>query len=90
MGRWIETLRRSRKGAVGTVIAMAVLACATAGARAQDDILIGQTSPYSGPVSALSVIGNTHQAFFTRLNEQGGINGRKVKLLSVDDGYSPP
>jgi len=81
---------RHLRGTIGSVVTLAVLACGIAPASAQDEILIGQTIPYSGPVSALSVIGNTHQAFFTRLNEQGGINGRKVKLLSVDDGYSPP
>jgi len=71
-------------------LALAVLAWRAGEAAAQNEIVIGQTVPYSGPVSALSVIGNTHQAFFTRLNEQGGIAGRKIKLLSLDDGYSPP
>ncbi len=71
-------------------LAAAAMAMACGGASAQEEIVVGQTMPYSGPLSALSVVGNTHKAFFTRLNEQGGINGRKVKLLSVDDGYSPP
>lgn len=70
--------------------ALAAMTMACGAASAQEEIVIGQTAPYSGPLSALSVVGNTHKAFFTRLNEQGGINGRKVKLLSVDDGYSPP
>jgi branched-chain amino acid transport system substrate-binding protein len=65
-------------------------AMASTAVSAQEEIVIGQTAPYSGPLSALSVVGNTHKAFFTRLNEQGGIDGRKIKLLSVDDGYSPP
>ena len=79
--------------AVGRLAAAAMLvatAMASGAASAQEEIVIGQTAPYSGPLSALSVVGNTHKAFFTRLNEQGGINGRKVRLLSVDDGYSPP
>jgi len=79
--------------AVGRLAAAAMLvatAMASGAASAQEEIVIGQTAPYSGPLSALSVVGNTHKAFFTRLNEQGGINGRKIKLLSVDDGYSPP
>ena len=46
--------------------------------------------PYSGPASSLGAQGLTDGAYFARLNEQGGINGRKVKLLSLDDGYSPP
>jgi len=79
--------------AVGRLAAAAMLvatAMVSGAASAQEEIVIGQTAPYSGPLSALSVVGNTHKAFFTRLNEQGGINGRKIKLLSVDDGYSPP
>ncbi len=54
------------------------------------EIKLGQTMPYSGPASSLGAQGLTDGAYFARLNEQGGINGRKVKLLSLDDGYSPP
>ncbi len=54
------------------------------------EIKLGQTMPYSGPASSLGAQGLTDSAYFARLNEQGGINGRKVKLLSLDDGYSPP
>ena len=54
------------------------------------EIKIGQTMPYSGPASAYGQIGKTHLAYFKMLNEQGGINGRKINLISVDDGYSPP
>ena len=54
------------------------------------EILMGQTMPYSGPVSFASANGVGDQAFFTMLNEQGGINGRKLKLISLDDGYVPP
>lgn len=55
------------------------------------EIRLGQTLPYSGPVSVLSGIGKGQAAYFKYLNEtQGGINGRKVTLLSLDDGYSPP
>lgn len=53
-------------------------------------ILIGQTMPYSGPASSYGTIGRTEQAYFRRINEQGGVNGRKINLLSLDDGYSPP
>jgi branched-chain amino acid transport system substrate-binding protein len=56
----------------------------------KDSIKIGQTMPYSGPASAYGVIGQTEAAFFKMLNAQGGINGRKIELLSADDGYSPP
>jgi branched-chain amino acid transport system substrate-binding protein len=54
------------------------------------EIKIGQTMPYSGPLSAYSVSGRTEIAYFKMINEQGGINGRKINLISVDDGYSPP
>jgi ABC-type branched-subunit amino acid transport system substrate-binding protein len=51
---------------------------------------MGQTMPYSGPVSFASANGVGDLAFFKMLNEQGGINGRKLKLISLDDGYNPP
>jgi branched-chain amino acid transport system substrate-binding protein len=54
------------------------------------EIKIGQTMPYSGPASAYGTIGKTEQAFMKMINEQGGINGRKINLISLDDGYSPP
>ena len=54
------------------------------------EIKIGQTSPYSGPASAYGVFGRTHAAYFKMINEMGGINGRKLNLISLDDGYSPP
>jgi branched-chain amino acid transport system substrate-binding protein len=54
------------------------------------EIKIGQTMPYSGPASAYGQIGKTQLAYFKMINEQGGINGRKINLISVDDGYSPP
>jgi len=54
------------------------------------EIRIGNTNPYSGPASAYGTIGKTIGAYFKMVNEQGGINGRKVTWLSYDDGYSPP
>jgi branched-chain amino acid transport system substrate-binding protein len=54
------------------------------------EIKIGQTMPYSGPVSAFGIIGRTELAYFKMINEQGGVNGRKLNLISVDDAYSPP
>src|SRR6202035_4147225 len=54
------------------------------------EIKIGQTMPYSGPASAYGVIGRTEAAYFKMINEQGGITGRKINLVSLDDGYSPP
>jgi branched-chain amino acid transport system substrate-binding protein len=54
------------------------------------EIKIGQTMPYSGPVSAYGVIGRTETAYFKMINEQGGVNGRTINVISLDDGYSPP
>ena len=54
------------------------------------EIRIGQTMPYSGPVSALGSIGKVEAAYFAKVNEEGGLNGRKIRFLSLDDGYSPP
>jgi branched-chain amino acid transport system substrate-binding protein len=54
------------------------------------EIKIGNIVPYSGPASAYGVIGKTEQAYFNKVNAEGGINGRKITFISYDDGYSPP
>ena len=54
------------------------------------EIKIGQTTPYSGPASAYSIISKTQLAYARMINERGGVNGRKIRLISLDDGYSPP
>jgi branched-chain amino acid transport system substrate-binding protein len=54
------------------------------------EIKIGNIMPYSGPASAYGVIGKTEAAFFKKINDAGGINGRKINFISYDDGYSPP
>jgi ABC-type branched-subunit amino acid transport system substrate-binding protein len=54
------------------------------------EIKIGHTNPYSGPASSYGVIGKTLQAYWKSVNEAGGINGRKINFISLDDGYSPP
>jgi len=53
-------------------------------------IRIGQTMPYSGPASAYGTIGKVEAAYFKMINDQGGINGRKIDFISLDDGYAPP
>src|SRR5258706_2224897 len=79
--------------------ALAVLAATSSGALAQrkydtgatdPEIKIGNIMPYSGPASAYGVIGKTEQAYFNKINAEGGINGRKINFISYDDGYSPP
>jgi ABC-type branched-subunit amino acid transport system substrate-binding protein len=54
------------------------------------EIKLGQTMPYSGPVSAFSPLGKGEVGYFNMINEKGGINGRKIMFLSLDDGYVPP
>src|SRR5213596_3203915 len=54
------------------------------------EIKIGQTVPFSGPASAYASIGKTQAAYLKMINEQGGINGRKLNLIQYDDAYSPP
>ena len=54
------------------------------------EIKIGQTMPYSGPASSYGAIGKAELAYFKKVNDEGGINGRVLNLLSLDDGYSPP
>jgi branched-chain amino acid transport system substrate-binding protein len=54
------------------------------------EIKIGNIMPYSGPASAYGVIGKTEEAYFKMINDQGGINGRKINFITYDDNYSPP
>ena len=72
-------------------IAFALLGSAAAVADdSKDEIRIGQTLPYSGPASGFGIIGRAQEAYFEKVNAEGGINGRKVKFISLDDAYSPP
>ena len=54
------------------------------------EIKIGHTNPYSGPASAYGLVGKTQAAYFKMINEQGGVNGRKINFISYDDAYNPP
>jgi branched-chain amino acid transport system substrate-binding protein len=80
-------------------VAIALFAASTSAALAQKkydagatdtEIKIGNIMPYSGPASAYGVIGRTEAAYFKKVNEEGGINGRKINFISYDDAYSPP
>ena len=53
------------------------------------EIKIGDTKPYSGPASAYGTIGKAIAAYFDKVNAEGGVNGRKIKYISLDDGYNP-
>src|SRR5262245_47193507 len=77
--------------AIGLAVAFPVAAQKKYDPGASDrEIKIGNTNPYSGPASAYGTIGKSIAAYFKMVNEQGGINGRKVSFVSYDDGYSPP
>jgi ABC-type branched-subunit amino acid transport system substrate-binding protein len=87
------------KHTVTPVVAAALLAVLAGNAAAQkkygpgvsdSEIKIGNTMAYSGPASAIGAIGHTLTAYFRRLNESGGINGRKINFISLDDSLSPP
>jgi len=54
------------------------------------EIKVGNIMPYSGPASSYGLIGKTEEAYFKMINDQGGINGRKINFVTYDDGYSPP
>ena len=82
--------------ATGTALALA-LSVSTASAQKKYDtgasdteIKIGQTNPFSGPASAYATIGKTQAAYMKMINDQGGVNGRKINLIQYDDAYSPP
>jgi branched-chain amino acid transport system substrate-binding protein len=87
--------------ALAHLIAVCLLSCVlvSAPASAQQayspgvtdtEIKLGQTMPYSGPASAYGIVGRVQAAYFKMVSEQGGVHRRKVELISLDDGYSPP
>src|SRR6266436_3557620 len=83
--------RRNLSGLLrlGLVTVAFALGSASASSAADNEIRIGNTIPYSGPAAAYGIIGKTIAAYFNRINEQGGINGRKINFISYDDGYNP-
>src|SRR5882724_4864673 len=91
-------MKTSRRTFLGGASAAAVLSSSALsfGQKKYDDgasdseIKIGHTCPYSGPASAYGVNGKAIVAFWDMINDKGGINGRKIKFISLDDGYSPP
>ena len=88
-----------RKGLFRLLAGTAAAIALTASAHAQKkydpgatdtEIKIGQTVPFSGPASAYATIGKAQAAYFNMINDQGGVNGRKINLIQYDDAYSPP
>ena len=88
--RGMITRRSTLAAAVGLpTVGFRALAAETPGVSATE-IKIGNTVPYSGPASAYSSVGKADAAFFQWLNDQGGIAGRKINFISLDDAYTPP
>jgi ABC-type branched-subunit amino acid transport system substrate-binding protein len=91
-----ELRMRNGKLHLATALALALSISAANAQKKYDpgasdtEIKIGQTMPFSGPASAYSSIGKTQAAYFKMINDQGGINGRKINLIQYDDAYSPP
>ncbi len=88
---------RGRISMVAALLAVIALAASPAEAEKKYDsgatdaeIKIGNTMPYSGPASAYGAIGKAISGYFDMLNAEGGVNGRKIKFITLDDGYSPP
>jgi len=91
----VKSSRRSFIGGVSTAAVLSASGVAYAQKKYDDgatdkEIKIGHTNPYSGPASAYGVIGKGLEAYWKSVNERGGINGRMVKFITLDDGYSPP
>ena len=87
-------IRLSKSAPAIVLTALLSLAASTAFAQqpgiTDAEIKFGNIMPYSGPASALSVVGKVFTAYFDMVNEKGGVNGRKLNMLSLDDAFSPP
>ncbi len=91
-------METTRRGFVGGASALALLSGSSAAfaqkkyddGASDTEIKIGNTNPYSGPASSYAAIAKTIDAYFKSINDAGGVNGRKIKFISLDDGYSPP
>ena len=92
----IPVYRKAITGILAATFALTVTGSAVAPALAADpgvtetEIVLGGTHPYSGPASAYGNIGKGIGAYFSYVNDRGGVNGRKIKYIDKDDGYSPP
>jgi len=94
---WRKTMQLNKRLLLASIAGFAVAVATPAlaqkkyGPGASDtEIKIGNTNPYSGPASAYGVIGKTIEAYFKKVNAEGGVNGRKITFISRDDAYSPP
>ena len=93
-------MQRALKDIIWTLVLSAILVVASAALAAAQkkydtgvtdtEIKVGNIMPYSGPASAYGIIGKTMSAYFRMINDNGGINGRRINFISYDDAYSPP
>jgi branched-chain amino acid transport system substrate-binding protein len=91
----IKVLSHAKSAALAILVAASFAGAASAQKKydpgaTDTEIKIGNIMPYSGPASAYATIGKTEDAYFKKINAEGGINGRKISFISYDDGYSPP
>jgi len=91
----LKTKRRTFLGGVSTAAVLSASGVAFAQKKYSDgasdtEIKIGHTNPYSGPASSYGIIGKAIEAYWKSVNDRGGINGRKITFITLDDGYSPP
>jgi branched-chain amino acid transport system substrate-binding protein len=89
-----RVLSHARSAVLAGLVAASVATAANAQKKydpgaTDTEIKIGNIMPYSGPLSAYATIGKTEAAYFKKVNEEGGINGRKINFISYDDGYNP-
>ena len=90
-----RVLSHAKSAALAGLLAVALASAASAQKKydpgaTDTEIKIGNIMPYSGPASAYATIGKTEDAYFKKINAEGGINGRKINFISYDDAYSPP
>jgi branched-chain amino acid transport system substrate-binding protein len=89
-GRSIKAKLSERVRRFAPIATIGLMLVSSGSLRAEDnEIRIGNTMPYSGPASAYGVIGKAIGAYFDKINDEGGINGRKIRFISYDDGYDP-
>ena len=93
--RHARILGHAKSAALAVLVAVSFAGAASAQNKydpgaTDTEIKIGNIMPYSGPASAYATIGKTEDAYFRKINAEGGINGRKINFISYDDGYSPP
>ena len=87
--RHLPINRRTLLGATAATLAMPAVLRAQPKGITDTEIKLGQTQPYSGPASAYGAVGRAELAYFQMVNDAGGVNGRKINLISLDDGYAP-